>query len=631
MTATLCSFPVFRAFTVDGLPAVGYRLWSYAAGTSNLLPTYTNAGGGTANANPVVLDATGSANVWLGTAAYKLVLEDATGATHGTVQWTVDNVLSDAAVVALGLAASDLASTSNVALGDALVGVKQPYTGAVGRTQHAKNTDLITVRDFGATGDGATDDTAAFQAAINYCITLNVMLHVPAAAVYYKIAGNLSITHGLHIYGQSGGITNQYFGSQSGMARLVFTGTEIGINIPVSSTDGPYGVTLENITLVGNANMTYGVKVAGTSSFTAAYFNLIHCSVYGFIAGIGVSINYCTSNAIERCIIQTCGVALQLNNAMDTDVIRCNLEQSLVGLDVIICNSVVVIGGVIEGCNYGRTTTQSLAMPASFNIYAGWGAYRNSLALYAGTGIRAQAASMSIIGTYMEGNTWGILVENTSEITVTGGYVEIDNSASTTGDRGFIDIRDGAVTVSGTTAVLAGEGAGFVGLINQYGAFYAAPLKVAFAATCAFTTAQIFTGTGTANQVGTSDFFESAKYRILAAKAHIFQTGNNRQLANITETGAVDLSTAANANHLWVIITSTSTATFNWTDTTTAIEGTEITLTVISSGSNTIAFGTAFRTDAATYAMTNGTTMTWSFIYTNGAWRSRYIPVLTAQ
>lgn len=50
---------------------------------------------------------------------------------------------------------------------DSRVGVKQPLTGAYPRSQHDKNSDIISVKDFGVIGDGVADDSAAFQAALS--------------------------------------------------------------------------------------------------------------------------------------------------------------------------------------------------------------------------------------------------------------------------------------------------------------------------------------------------------------------------------------------------------------------------------------------------------------------------------
>ncbi|EEY9443902.1 hypothetical protein HCQ68_003115 [Escherichia coli] len=88
----------------------------------------------------------------------------------------------------------DLASTED-GKGDALIGVKQPYSGSVGRTQHDKNADTLSVKDFGVRGDG-TDESAAWASMISNlpsgCTTLHVpqgnyVCNTPIALVWAKL------------------------------------------------------------------------------------------------------------------------------------------------------------------------------------------------------------------------------------------------------------------------------------------------------------------------------------------------------------------------------------------------------------------------------------------------------------
>jgi hypothetical protein len=67
------------------------QLYSYTAGTTTPLATYTDATGVSPNTNPVVLDSTGTAKVFLSSAAYKFkfVLQN----QFGVQQWTVDNIV----------------------------------------------------------------------------------------------------------------------------------------------------------------------------------------------------------------------------------------------------------------------------------------------------------------------------------------------------------------------------------------------------------------------------------------------------------------------------------------------------------------------------------------------------------
>jgi hypothetical protein len=64
---------------------------------------------------------------------------------------------------------------------------RQAGTGSVDRTAEAKMRETVSVKDFGAVGDGVTDDTAAIQAAINYASN-NRFPTVYAPAGKYKIS-----------------------------------------------------------------------------------------------------------------------------------------------------------------------------------------------------------------------------------------------------------------------------------------------------------------------------------------------------------------------------------------------------------------------------------------------------------
>ena len=211
-SASLFTFPRFQAFNTAGSPLAGGQLYSYAAGTLTPQATYTDSSLTIPNPNPVILDAFGTASVWLGNNAYKINLLDVNGVQQAN--FPMDNISSISTNISAGLAASttisqgqgvvgfnstlsyplgtlpgDLSDTTNIINGDALIGVLQPFTGAVARTQHSKNADILSVKDFGAVGDGITDDTAAFVA----MFALKRAWYIPYTSSGYLINGNLII------------------------------------------------------------------------------------------------------------------------------------------------------------------------------------------------------------------------------------------------------------------------------------------------------------------------------------------------------------------------------------------------------------------------------------------------------
>ena len=92
-TGTTMPYVALQWFTNDGDPAASYKLFTYEAGTTTKLNTYTDVDLTVANANPVVLDASGRATVFLSPASYKFVLASPTDTDPpASPIWTRDNI-----------------------------------------------------------------------------------------------------------------------------------------------------------------------------------------------------------------------------------------------------------------------------------------------------------------------------------------------------------------------------------------------------------------------------------------------------------------------------------------------------------------------------------------------------------
>ena len=85
---TLTASPLMQFTTTAGAPLIGGKVYTYAAGTTTPLASYTDNTGATANTNPVILDTRGEAAIWLSPASYKFVLKDSNDVTI----WTSDNL-----------------------------------------------------------------------------------------------------------------------------------------------------------------------------------------------------------------------------------------------------------------------------------------------------------------------------------------------------------------------------------------------------------------------------------------------------------------------------------------------------------------------------------------------------------
>lgn len=79
-------------FTNTGAVLTGGKLFTYAAGTTTPLTSYTTSAGNVARTNPIVLDAAGrvpdGGEIWITSAAYKFVLKD----SNDVLIATYDNI-----------------------------------------------------------------------------------------------------------------------------------------------------------------------------------------------------------------------------------------------------------------------------------------------------------------------------------------------------------------------------------------------------------------------------------------------------------------------------------------------------------------------------------------------------------
>ena len=138
----------------------------------------------------------------------------------------------------------------------------QTGTGAVARTWDSKLTDIISVNDFGAIGDGVANDTTAIQNALNEAGTKEKNLYVPAGT--YLITTTLYIPAGVRVIGegkynnwststQVKGTIFKTSGTLTGVRWTDITGSDATDDTPLLVAKGN-GVYLENLTLLTESN-----------------------------------------------------------------------------------------------------------------------------------------------------------------------------------------------------------------------------------------------------------------------------------------------------------------------------------------------------------------------------------------
>lgn len=174
-------------FDDNGNPLSGGKVYTFEAGTTTPKTTWSDAGESVANSNPIILDAAGRAKIyWRG--SYDIEVRNSANVLITTMEDVADGS------AAADTLRSDLANTSDVAKGDALIGVKRTVAGAVAETQHIVNerSDFY-VEEFGAVGDGTTDDGPAFRAAADAAAAVKGIVRCSRNKTYRLVAAGTAI------------------------------------------------------------------------------------------------------------------------------------------------------------------------------------------------------------------------------------------------------------------------------------------------------------------------------------------------------------------------------------------------------------------------------------------------------
>lgn len=314
-------------FDNNGNPLSGGLLYTYIAGTTTPQTTYTTSSGLIAWSNPIVLNSSGrvsgSGEIWLTLGAlYKFVLKDSSGSLIATYD--------------------DVAGINSV---DAFqVTYTNPLSGSVQTTVGAKLAQTVSVKDFGAVGDGVTDDTTAIQAALD-----------SGASAIYAPSGTYLISsvqpqNNQMIYGDGAGtIFKQKAGANFVRPFLISSKSFI---------------TLDNFTIDGNGN----AQAAGEQNHGVFIVDSTDINVYNLIVhdcqgdGIGV---YSDNNSILA-------RRIRIENNTCYNFGRCGIVISGTGaFHVVITNNITRVGTRVTTSTSGGNSIH-LELDSTPPVDPGW-------------------------------------------------------------------------------------------------------------------------------------------------------------------------------------------------------------------------------------------------------------------
>lgn len=267
--------PMFLQFFVPGtnIPLVGGKLFTYIAGTATKQATWTDYTQGVQNTNPIILDSSGIATVWLDpTLTYKFVLANA----NDTDPPTSPIKSAD------GIQASITSASLTALLTQALIGsILYPQSAA---EVLASVTPVNLYYNYGIVDRYATNTTPG-TTNMSPAITASIAQSLQGGAAVRFLGGAYSVSTAISFGGSSTNVLPIDIGG-------VGYGTQVICNLTASSgplwpLDTYNGWYLHDMLICGNsAHKNDGIHCGNVSSTLAIYWRIEN--VLALMAGVGI-------------------------------------------------------------------------------------------------------------------------------------------------------------------------------------------------------------------------------------------------------------------------------------------------------------------------------------------------------
>jgi hypothetical protein len=195
--------------------------------------------------------------------------------------------------------------------GSSLSGYLPAGTGGVATTVQGKLRELVSVKDFGAVGDGVTDDTAAINAALIFAASTTYKRNVFIPSGSYLTTAPLIIPNYVSLIGDNRGWMTDTFIYGGGV--VIFKNHNGNcLSSTGTATNQSIGGTIKNICVVSNA-VTYptgsGVYIDGVHQTTLEGITVSRCGGDSFVLGSTNTANYTTYVTLNNCYANTAGTS----------------------------------------------------------------------------------------------------------------------------------------------------------------------------------------------------------------------------------------------------------------------------------------------------------------------------------